>query len=192
MHHGDCVRVARQIQDESIDFSVFSPPFADLFTYSNDPQDMGNCIDLDEFRGHFEILIAEMMRIMKPGRIVAVHCVELLATKWKDGHGGGKDFPGEIIRMFWRHGFIQHSPRITIWKSPVTEMQRTKAHGLLYKTQGRQLRLSCRVRRLSADLQKAGRKPESSHKRSKQVPSGVVAGGRFSSMDDGGSRPGAE
>jgi len=134
MHHGDCVRVARQIQDESIDFSVFSPPFADLFTYSNDPQDMGNCIDLDEFRGHFEILIAEMMRIMKPGRIVAVHCVELLATKWKDGHGGGKDFPGEIIRMFWRHGFIQHSPRITIWKSPVTEMQRTKAHGLLYKT----------------------------------------------------------
>jgi len=134
LHHGDCVRVARQIQDESIDFSVFSPPFADLFTYSNDPQDMGNCIDLDEFRGHFEILIAEMMRIMKPGRIVAVHCVELLATKWKDGHGGGKDFPGEIIRMFWRHGFIQHSPRITIWKSPVTEMQRTKAHGLLYKT----------------------------------------------------------
>jgi len=134
MHHGDCVRVARQIQDESIDFSVFSPPFADLFTYSNDPQDMGNCIDLDEFRGHFEILIAEMMRIIKPGRIVAVHCVELLATKWKDGHGGGKDFPGEIIRMFWRHGFIQHSPRITIWKSPVTEMQRTKAHGLLYKT----------------------------------------------------------
>lgn len=134
MHHGDCVRVARQIKDESIDFSVFSPPFADLFTYSNDPQDMGNCIDLDEFRGHFEILIAEMMRIMKPGRIVAVHCVELLATKWKDGHGGGKDFPGEIIRMFWKKGFIQHSPRITIWKSPVTEMQRTKAHGLLYKT----------------------------------------------------------
>jgi len=134
MHHGDCVRVARQIQDESIDFSVFSPPFADLFTYSNDPQDMGNCIDLAEFTSHFEILIAEMMRIMKPGRIVAVHCVELLATKWKDGHGGGKDLPGEIIRMFWRHGFIQHSPRITIWKSPVTEMQRTKAHGLLYKT----------------------------------------------------------
>jgi DNA modification methylase len=134
MHHGDCVRVARKIKDESIDFSVFSPPFADLFTYSDDPQDMGNCFDLDEFRGHFEILIAEMLRIMKPGRIVAVHCVELLATKWKDGHGGGKDFPGEIIRMFWKHGFIQHSPRITIWKSPVTEMQRTKAHGLLYKT----------------------------------------------------------
>jgi DNA modification methylase len=134
MHHGDCVRVARQIEDESIDLSVFSPPFADLFTYSDDPQDMGNCVDFDEFRGHFEILIAEMVRIMKPGRIVAVHCVELLATKWKDGHGGGKDFPGEIIRMFWKHGFIQHSPRITIWKSPVTEMQRTKAHGLLYKT----------------------------------------------------------
>ena len=134
MHHGDCVRVARQMADESIDFSVFSPPFADLFTYSDDPQDMGNCLDFEEFTKHFEILISEMFRILKPGRIVAVHCVELLATKWKDGHGGGKDFPGEIIRMFWRHGFIQHSPRVTIWKSPVTEMQRTKAHGLLYKT----------------------------------------------------------
>ncbi len=134
LYHGDCVRVARQIEDDSIDLAVFSPPFADLFTYSNDLQDMGNCSDLEEFSAHFEILIEEMARIMKPGRIVAVHCVELLATKWKDGHGGGKDFPGEIIRMFWRHGFIQHSPRVTIWKSPVTEMQRTKAHGLLYKT----------------------------------------------------------
>ena len=134
LFHGDCVRVAKMIPDQSIDFSVFSPPFADLFTYSDDLQDMGNCSDLAEFTTHFEFLIAELKRIMVPGRIVAVHCVELLATKWKDGHGGGKDFPGEIIRMFWRHGFIQHSPRVTIWKSPVTEMQRTKAHGLLYKT----------------------------------------------------------
>lgn len=133
LHHGDCVRVANQIEDESIDFSVFSPPFADLFTYSDDLQDMGNCSNLDEFRQHFEILISEIARIMKPGREVAVHCVDLLSTKWKTGRIEFQDFSGEIIRMFWKHDFLFHS-RICIWKSPVTEMQRTKAHGLLYKT----------------------------------------------------------
>jgi DNA modification methylase len=133
LHHGDCVRVAKQIADESVDFSIFSPPFADLFTYSNDLQDMGNCSDLQEFQKHFEILIAEIARIMVPGREVAVHCVDLLATKWKHGYIGFQDFSGEIIRSFWKHGFVLHS-RITIWKSPVTEMQRTKAHGLLHKT----------------------------------------------------------
>lgn len=133
LHHGDCVRVAKEIDDESIDFSVFSPPFADLFTYSDDLQDMGNCSDLDEFRQHFEILIEQMARIMKPGREVAVHCVDLLSTKWKHGKIEFQDFSGEIIRMFWKHDFLFHS-RICIWKSPVTEMQRTKAHGLLYKT----------------------------------------------------------
>ena len=133
LHHGDCVRVAQQMEDQSIDFSVFSPPFADLFTYSDDLQDMGNCADLNEFSKHFEILIAEIARIMKPGREVAVHCVDLLSTKWKHGKIEFQDFSGEIIRMFWKHDFAFHS-RICIWKSPVTEMQRTKAHGLLYKT----------------------------------------------------------
>jgi len=133
LHHGDCVRVAQKIADESVDFSIFSPPFADLFTYSNDLQDMGNCADLEEFQKHFEILIAELARIMVPGREVAVHCVDLLATKWKHGYIGFQDFSGEIIRSFWKYGFVLHS-RITIWKSPVTEMQRTKAHGLLHKT----------------------------------------------------------
>lgn len=133
LHHGDCVRVAKQIEDDSIDFCVFSPPFADLFTYSDDLQDMGNCADLEEFNKHFEILVDEIARIMVPGREVAVHCVDLLATKSKHGYIGFQDFSGEIIRLFWKHGFTLHS-RITIWKSPVTEMQRTKAHGLLYKT----------------------------------------------------------
>lgn len=133
LHHGDCVRVAKQIEDESIDFCVFSPPFADLFTYSDDLQDMGNCSDMSEFTKHFEMLIEEISRIMVPGREVAVHCVDLLSTKWKHGKIEFQDFSGEIIRAFWRHGFLFHS-RITIWKSPVTEMQRTKAHGLLYKT----------------------------------------------------------
>jgi DNA modification methylase len=131
--HGDCVRVAKQIPDNSIDFSIFSPPFADLFTYSDDLQDMGNCSGLEDFTKHFEFLIAEIARIMVPGREVAVHCVDLLSTKWKHGKIEFQDFSGEIIRAFWRHGFLFHS-RICIWKSPVTEMQRTKAHGLLYKT----------------------------------------------------------
>jgi hypothetical protein len=133
LHHGDCVRVAKEIESDSVGFSVFSPPFADLFTYSDDLQDMGNCSDLDEFTSHFKLLISEIERIMMPGREVAVHCVDLLATKWKHGYIGFQDFSGEIIRAFWDHGFTLHS-RITIWKSPVTEMQRTKAHGLLHKT----------------------------------------------------------
>lgn len=133
VHHGDCVRVAKTIPDHSIDFSIFSPPFADLFTYSDDPQDMGNCDGLEDFTEHFEILISELKRIMVPGREVAVHCVDLLATKWKHGAIQFQDFSGEIIRAFWRHGFLFHS-RICIWKSPVTEMQRTKAHGLLHAT----------------------------------------------------------
>lgn len=133
LYHGDCVRVARSIPDQSVDFSVFSPPFADLFTYSDDLQDMGNCATMDEFMEHFQFLIQEMRRIMVPGREVAVHCVDLLATKWKHGFIGFQDFSGLIIRAFWECGFILHS-RVTIWKSPVTEMQRTKAHGLLYKT----------------------------------------------------------
>lgn len=133
LYHGDCVRVAKQIPSASIHLSVFSPPFADLFTYSDDLQDMGNCSDLMEFMEHFDYLVAEIERIMMPGREVAVHCVDLLSTKWKHGKIEFQDFSGEIIRAFRRHGFTFHS-RITIWKSPVTEMQRTKAHGLLYKT----------------------------------------------------------
>lgn len=133
MHHGDCVRVARSMASGSVHFAVFSPPFADLFTYSDDLQDMGNCRDLEEFSKHFDLLIEQLVRVMMPGREVAVHCADLLSTKWKHGRIEFQDFSGEIVRGFWKHGFLFHS-RICIWKSPVTEMQRTKAHGLLYKT----------------------------------------------------------
>ena len=133
LYHGDCVRVAQKLANDSIDFSIFSPPFADLFTYSDDLQDMGNCTDLTEFMTHFEILIDEIYRIMVPGREVAVHCVDLLSTKWKHGKIEFQDFSGHIVSSFRKRGFLFHS-RICIWKSPVTEMQRTKAHGLLYKT----------------------------------------------------------
>ncbi len=155
MYHGDCVRAAKTIPDNSIDFSIFSPPFADLFTYSDDLQDMGNCRDVSEFTKHFEFLIEELKRVMVQGREVAVHCCDLLSTKWKHGKIEFQDFSGEIIRAFWRHGFLFHS-RICIWKSPVTEMQRTKAHGLLYKTLKSD---SCDSRVGSADYLLVFRKP---------------------------------
>lgn len=155
LHHGDCVRVIREIESESIDFSVFSPPFADLFTYSNDLQDMGNCSDMEEFMGHFGILIDELFRVMKEGRIVAVHCVDLLSTMSKHGKIEFQDFSGEIKNAFRARGFLFHCP-ITIWKSPVTEMQRTKAHGLLYKTLKSD---SCKSRVGCADYLLAFRKP---------------------------------
>jgi hypothetical protein len=156
MHHGDCVRVAKTLADDSVGFSVFSPPFADLFTYSNDVQDMGNCPGLNEFMTQFGYLITELGRVTMPGRHVAVHCCDLLSTKWKDGDIGFKNFSDRIAAAFCGNpddvidrisdalnrkvseafkdaGWVLHS-RVTIWKDPVTEMQRTKAHGLLYKT----------------------------------------------------------
>lgn len=133
MHLGDCVDVARGLADESIDASIFSPPFSSLFTYSNSPRDMGNCKDDGVFFEHFGFLIDELYRAMKPGRIVMIHCMNLMTTKWKDGYTGMRDFRGEIIKAFCERGFIYHS-EVCIWKDPVTAMQRTKAHGLLYKT----------------------------------------------------------
>lgn len=133
LYNGDCVRVASKIQSNAVGFTIFSPPFADLFTYSSDVQDMGNCRDENEFFTQFGFLIDELMRVTMPGRHVAVHCCDLLSTKWKDGAIELKDFSGSIVTQFRKRGFNFHS-RITIWKSPVTEMQRTKAHGLLYKT----------------------------------------------------------
>jgi DNA modification methylase len=133
LYHGDCVRVAANIETESVGISVFSPPFADLFTYSADVQDMGNCDNKDEFAKQFRFLITEIFRVTKPGRMACVHCNDLLSTKWKHGKIEFQDFSGDIVRAFREAGFAFHS-RVTIWKDPVTEMQRTKAHGLLYKT----------------------------------------------------------
>lgn len=131
--NGDCVRVAEMMPTESVDFSIFSPPFADLFTYSDDIQDMGNCRGLDEFMKQFRFIVEQLLRVTLPGRECAVHCCDLLATKWKDGQIEFKDFSGAIAALFRSIGWQLHS-RITIWKDPVVEMQRTKAHGLLYKT----------------------------------------------------------
>lgn len=129
--NGDCVDVLRQLPSECIDFSVYSPPFGSLFVYSESAADMGNSTD-DEFRDHYSFLVAEKLRVTKPGRLTAVHCSDLPMTKWKDGAVGIKDFSGDIIRMHEDAGWIMHSRR-TIWKCPVVEMTRTKHVGLLYK-----------------------------------------------------------
>ncbi len=130
--HGDCVDVARQLPDASVGFSVYSPPFGDLFVYSDSEADMGNSSSDGEFFDHYEFLIEQMARVTMPGRLTAVHCSDLPFRKWKDGKLGIKDFSGDIIRAHERHGFTLHS-RVTIWKDPVVEMTRTKALGLLYK-----------------------------------------------------------
>lgn len=130
--NGDCVEETRKIDSESIGFIVFSPPFADLYTYSNDYRDMGNSRDYDEFAKHFSFLVPELFRVLKQGRNIAVHCMDLPVQKGKEGYIGLRDFSGLILRLFESAGFIYHS-RITIWKNPVTEMQRTKALGLLHK-----------------------------------------------------------
>jgi len=132
LYLGDCVEVARRLDDESIDFSIFSPPFASLYTYSNSDRDMGNCRDHDDFYEHFKYLVTELYRIIKPGRNVSFHCMNLPTSKVRDGHIGLRDFRGELIRMFSESGFIYHS-EVCIWKDPVLAMQRTKALGLLHK-----------------------------------------------------------
>lgn len=128
----DCVDAIREMDSASVDFSVFSPPFASLYTYSNSPRDMGNCATHSEFYEHFTYLVQELYRVLKSGRLVSFHCMNLPTSKSRDGVIGIRDFRGELIRMFESAGFIYHS-EVCIWKDPVTAMQRTKAIGLLYK-----------------------------------------------------------
>lgn len=130
--NGDCVEEVMKLDDESVGFIVFSPPFADLYTYSDDYRDMGNSKDYNEFKQHFGYLVPELYRVLESGRNVAVHCMDLPIQKGKEGVIGLRDFSGLILDLFSDAGFIYHS-RVTIWKNPVTEMQRTKALGLLHK-----------------------------------------------------------
>lgn len=132
MIHGDCVDAIRSVDSESVGYSVFSPPFASLYTYTDDARDMGNCEGASEFFEHFAYLIPELYRVLKPGRLVSFHCMDLPTSKSRDGFIGLTDFRGELIRAFMSAGFILHS-QVCIWKDPVTAMQRTKALGLLHK-----------------------------------------------------------
>jgi DNA modification methylase len=130
---GDCVQRAKELSENELDLVVFSPPFAELYVYSDKHEDMGNVANYNEFERHFQFLIPEIKRTLKPGRICAIHCMDLPIQKGKEGFIGLRDFSGMLIKWFTEHGFIYHA-RTTIWKNPVTEMQRTKALGLLHKT----------------------------------------------------------
>ncbi len=132
MYMGDCVEVMAGIPSDSIHYSVFSPPFASLYTYSSSMRDMGNCKNHAEFFEHYAFLATELMRVTKPGRLVSMHCMLLPTTKTRDGFIGLTDFRGDLIRCMQREGFVFHS-EVVIWKDPVTAMQRTKALGLLHK-----------------------------------------------------------
>jgi len=132
LHLGDCVEVVNGLADNSIDFSVFSPPFSSLYCYSNSERDMGNATDDEEFFKHFDYLISQLYRVIKPGRLVSFHCMDLPTSKTNHGFIGIRDFRGHLIAAFEKHGFILHS-QVCIWKNPVVAMQRTKALGLLHK-----------------------------------------------------------
>lgn len=131
-YQGDCVDLCKQLPDQSVGFSVYSPPFSNLFTYSDSELDMGNNVDDEAFAEHYGYLVREQMRIMAPGRLIAVHCSDIPLTKWKDGVIGINPLSDRISAIHRSAGMILHS-KVTIWKDPVVEMTRTKALGLLYK-----------------------------------------------------------
>jgi DNA modification methylase/superfamily II DNA or RNA helicase len=155
MHLGDAVDVVGRMADNSMDFSIFSPPFASLYTYSALPNDMGNCTTHAEFFEHFKFLTEELFRVMKPGRCLSFHCMNLPRSKERDGIIGIWDFRGDLIRIFQESGFVYHS-EVCIWKDPVTAMQRTKAIGLLHKQLKKD---SCMSRQGIADYLVTMRKP---------------------------------
>ena len=132
IYNGDSVEVLQGIPDNSIHYSVTSIPFASLYTYSNSERDLGNSRNYQEFKTHFEFLVNQWVRVMMPGRLISIHCMNLPTSKERDGHIGLRDFRGDVIRLLEDCGMIYHS-EVVIWKDPVIAMQRTKALGLLHK-----------------------------------------------------------
>lgn len=132
IYNGDCVEVVKGLPDNSVHYSIFSPPFSSLYTYSNSDRDMGNSKNDEEFFNHFKFLIKELYRVIMPGRLVSFHCMNLPTSKQHHGYIGIRDFRGELIKAFEEEGWIYHS-EVCIWKDPVVAQQRTKALGLLHK-----------------------------------------------------------
>jgi len=132
LYNGDSAEVLRMLPDDSIHYIIYSPPFQSLYVYSNSDRDLGNCRTPSEFYEQFWFIGQELFRVLKPGRIMSFHCMNLPTSKERDGYIGIRDFRGELIRFFQELGFIYHS-EVCIWKDPVTAMQRTKALGLLHK-----------------------------------------------------------
>ena len=130
-YHGDAIPIIKGIPSNTIHYSIFSPPFSSLFTYSNSIRDMGNSTD-EEFYAQFGFLVPQLYRVIMPGRLISIHCSDIPAMKERDGYMGLKDFPGKLLRLFESVGFIYHS-KVTIWKDPLLEVTRTKAIGLAHK-----------------------------------------------------------
>lgn len=161
LYNGDCVEVAQGLPDESIGFTIYSPPFSSLYTFSDDPRDMSNSRTHDEFWGQYNFLIAECFRLTKPGRLVCIHCMNLPTSIQRDGYMGIYDFRGDVIRAHQKAGFIYHAEamkpaEVVIRKDPVAAMQRTKALGLLHK---QVVKDSCLSRMAIADYLVFMRKP---------------------------------
>lgn len=131
MLHGDCIEVARQLPDACLDHAIYSPPFSNLYCYSDSPRDMGNSSDDFQFLWHYRLLVREMYRLMRPGRLVAVHLKDLVNYKGRDGMAGLRDLSGAVIRLHKAAGFAWHS-RIVIWTDPQMEARRSNPQGLLY------------------------------------------------------------
>jgi DNA modification methylase len=159
IYHGDSCEVIKGIPDNSIHYSIFSPPFASLYTYSNSERDMGNCKDDEDFYTHFGFLVQDLYRVIMPGRLASIHCMNLPTSKTRDGVIGIRDFRGDLIRLFESVGFIYHS-EVCIWKDPVVAMQRTKALGLLHKQIKKD---SCMSRQGIPDYLVTMRKPGLNH-----------------------------
>jgi DNA modification methylase len=127
-----CERLA-DVPDNSVDLSIYSPPFASLFTYSPSDRDLGNCRDKDEFQQHYRFIVEELLRVLKPGRLCVVHCQQLATQKGRDGAIGLYDFRGDLIRNHVDAGWIFHG-EVTIDKDPQAQAIRTKATSLMFVT----------------------------------------------------------
>ena len=155
MYQGDSCEIIQNLPNDSIHYQIFSPPFISLYTYSNSDRDLGNCKNSDEFYEHYKFIVSEQYRILKPGRLLSFHCMNLPTQKVRDGAIGIMDFRGDLIRLYESAGFIYHS-EVCIWKDPVIAMQRTKALGLLHKQLKKD---SCMSRQGIADYIVTMRKP---------------------------------
>lgn len=155
LFHGDCIEVTRGLPDDSLHYTIYSPPFQSLYTFSDDPRDLSNCVDDETFWTHYRFLISELARATMPGRLMTIHCMQLPTSKVRDGFIGLRDFRGEIIRAHQEAGLIYHS-EVVIRKDPVAAMQRTKSIGLLHKQVAKDSALS---RMAVADYMVTMRKP---------------------------------
>ncbi len=159
--NGDCVEISESLPDESVGYSIFSPPFGhQLYSYSDSPRDMSNSATEEQFETHFRFLVRQLTRITKPGRLCSLHVMNLPVLKSRAGYIGIDDFRGDVIRLFQSEGWIFHS-EVVIWKDAVTQMQRTKSLGLLHK---QILKDSCMSRMAIPDtvvtFSKPGENPE--------------------------------